>query len=209
VSTELAKYEPKTLAALDANIGTDLDGEPLRFKDGKWLQGFDKAFVEPGTVMRFAPLSIQDGYVKWDDGKPVDWRMREWISTQVPILREDLGENDEADWPNGKDPWAFTLIAALKDAEGTFYKFSTGSAGGINAVKKLMRTWRRERDRYPGKVPVVALNTDSYVHKVHKNTVMIPVFDLVGWEPWDESDVVPPPEERSHVAHAVNDEIPF
>jgi hypothetical protein len=83
-STEIAKLETTSYDALDAAIGSDLDGEPLRFKDGKFLQGFDKNIVEKGTVLRIAPTSVQDGFVKWEDGKPVDWRLREWISS-TPI----------------------------------------------------------------------------------------------------------------------------
>jgi len=188
MSTELTIAKPKNLEALDANIGSDTDdAAPLRFKDGQWLEGFDKAFLERGTIMRFAPLSIQDGYVRWTDGKPVDTRIREWIGTAGAILRETLGDLDEREWPSGKDPWSYQLIAALKDAKGTLYKFSTGSTGGVNAIRKLMRAWRRDRDKYPGRVPVVALGADSYLHKIHKTTILVPTFEIVGWEVWDEN----------------------
>src|SRR5262249_55096397 len=160
------------------------DGIPLRFKDGKFYEGFDKVEVQDGTVMRFAPTSVQDGFVLWRDGRPIDWRMREWLNTSQPISRGILGDNDESKWPEGKDPWVFTMLAALKDAEGVLYKFSTSSSGGSNAIRKLMREWRRLREKHPGLVPLVTLGSDFYVHKVHKNQVRIPTFEIVGWEPW-------------------------
>jgi hypothetical protein len=211
VSNPIAIRETKSLEALDANIGSDTeDARPLRYKDGRWLEGYDKTFLERGTVMRFAPESIQDGFKRWSDGKPTDSIMREWISTQPAVKREDLGDTDESQWENGKDPWSYTLIAALKDAEGVLYKFSTGSTGGVNAIRKLMRTWRRDRDRHPGLVPVVALTSDSYEHKIHRTTVSIPVFEIVSWEPWQEDEASPPQDERSQVAHALEgDEITF
>lgn len=213
-STEIAKLETTSYDALDAAIGSDLDGEPLRFKDGKFLQGFDKNIVEKGTVLRIAPTSVQDGFVKWEDGKPVDWRLREWISsTQLPIYRDTLGDMDESEWPDGKDPWAYTMLLAMKDAEGTLFKFSTSSVGGANAVKRVLREWRRQRDKHPGLVPVVALGSDSYVHKVHRNTIQIPTFEIVGWEPWDD-DVKALPyatadDPRNQVTDALDDAIPF
>jgi hypothetical protein len=199
-------------SALDASIGNDVDdAQPLRFKEGAYYAGFDKVEVEMGTVFRVHPMSVQDGFVKWLDGKPVDTRMREWCRPdQPPINRNDLDYLDEASWPDGKDPWAFTMILAFKDANGEMFKFTTSTAGGSNAIKKMLRTWRSERDRYPGKVPVVAIGTDSYEHRIHRSRVKVPVFDLVGWEPWDE-DVPEPvkPDPAGKFAEVLSDEIPF
>jgi hypothetical protein len=208
MSRELAKHETTNFSALDAAIGNDLDGEPLRFKDGRFLQGFDKNIIEEGTVLRIAPTSVQDGFVRWEDGKPVDWRLREWISATLPIYRDSLGDTDEREWPDGKDPWVYTMIVALKDAEGTLFKFSTSSVGGANAVRRVLREWRRQRDRHPGLVPVVALGSDSYEHRTHKSTVRIPVFEIMGWERWDE-DYAPQTLAAPSTAEVLDDQIPF
>ena len=89
--------------ALDSAIGSDIDGDPLRFKDGVFLRGFDKTEVEEGTTLRIAPTSVQDGFVKWEDGKPVDWRLREWISRdQLPIYRDTLRDVDKNGGRTGK-----------------------------------------------------------------------------------------------------------
>jgi hypothetical protein len=214
MSTEIATLETTNYDALDANIGSDLDGEPLRFKDGKFFQGFDKIEVEDGTVLRAAPPSIQDGFVRWENGKPVDWRMREWINpNQLPVYRDTLGDTDESKWPDGKDPWSYTMYLAMKDAESVLFKFETSSVGGARAVHRLLREWRRQRDKHPGLVPVVVLNSDSYVHKVHKNTVHIPTFEIVGWEPWDEDApkaiAATPDDPRTQIAEQLDDAIPF
>ena len=58
---------------------------------------------------------------------------------QHPITRNDLGDLDEARWPDGKDPWAFTMIIAFKDAKGALFKFSTSTTGGSNAMRKMLR----------------------------------------------------------------------
>ena len=67
MSTQIAKLEDVNYAALDAMIGSDIDGDPIRFngKDGKYYRGFsDKQEVELGTLVRIAPTSVQDGFVK-------------------------------------------------------------------------------------------------------------------------------------------------
>jgi len=204
---------PVEYDALDAVIGNDLDGEPLRFKDGRFLEGFDKNEVIEGTVLRVEPTSVQDGFVKYEDRKPVDWRMREWISGAPPIDRNALGDLDDGDWPDGKDPWAPTMFLAMKDAEGKLFKFSTHSVGGANSVRRLLREWRRQRDRHLGLVPVIALGADSYVHRVHSNTVHVPTFAIVGWEPWDDDASplieVTGDDPRTLVQDDLEDEIPF
>ena len=187
MSNDLVKHTDYD--ALDFAIGSDIDGDPLRFKDGVFLRGFDKTEVEEGTTLRIAATSVQDGFVKWEDGKPVDWRLREWINRdQLPIYREALGDMDKNEWPDGKDPWTYTMLLAVKDEENVQLKFSTSSVGGANAVRRLLREWKRLRDKHSGRVPVVSLGSDSYQHKIHRTEVQFPVFEIVGWDFWDEAD---------------------
>jgi hypothetical protein len=214
--TQISEY-----AALDANIGNDLDGELLLFngKHGEFTRGADKTLVPLGTELRFAPTSVQDGYQKWEDGKIVDGRFREWISSQHPILRNDLGDFEERDWPNGKDPWAHTILVAIKDEDGALLKFSTSSKGGENAVRRLMRDWKRERAKNEGFVPVIKLGSDTYLHKVHKSDVIIPTFTIIDWAPWDlgpgKKLTLPPPgwstpdDPRTQIREELDDAIPF
>ena len=184
--TNLAKLE--TYEALDRNIGTSLlDGELFRFngKSGKFFRGPEKVEVPLGRRLKFAPLSVQDGWQKWEGGKIVDERFREWNSTQPPILRSDLGDLDEELWTEDKDPWSFTLRAAFQDARNNQLKFVTGSTGGLNAIRRLLRDWRQQRSDHPNAVPVVELGSDSYVHKVHRTEIITPKFTIVGWTTWD------------------------
>jgi hypothetical protein len=184
------------------------EGEPLRFKDGGYLRGFDKVPVELGTRMMLHPGSTSDGYIKWEDGKPVEWRIRELNNpAQLPILRETLGDTDERDWSEGKDPWAYTMMIALKDADGAMLTFSTSSVGGKNALRKVLRDWRLVRHKYLNKVPVFTLGVDSYEHKVHRTTVEFPVFTIVGWADWDGTEV-PEPSAAAQVKQELNDDLP-
>jgi hypothetical protein len=124
MSKALAKHTDYN--ALDDAIGSDIDGDPLRFKDGIFVRGFDKIEVEEGTRLRIAPTSVQDGFVRWEDGKPVDWRLREWVRTdQLPIFRDALPDADKIG--QSDDPWSYCLLLAMKDEDGELVKFSTVS----------------------------------------------------------------------------------
>jgi hypothetical protein len=177
-----------TYDAFDRNIGTAaLDGDLLRFngKTGKFIRGSDKIELPNRRRLKLAPTSVQDGFVRWENGRITDQRFREWVSNSQPIERDDLGDNNELDWPDGKDPWSFTLMVAFKDGRGIQLKFTTSSTGGCNAVRKVLRDWRAQRQQHEGEVPVVELGTDSYEHKVHRTTITVPTFTIVGWTTWD------------------------
>jgi hypothetical protein len=186
MTTEITKTE--TFSALDANIGADMDGVLLRFngKVGKFFKGAEKEEVPFGRRLKLAPPSVQDGWQKWDSGKIGDQRFREWNSTQPPIFRDELGDMHEDAWPEGKDPWSGTILVALRDAKGEMLKFATNSKGGENAIRRVLREWRRDRAAHPGEVPVVELGCDSYVHKKHRTEIITPRFMIVGWCAWDD-----------------------
>ena len=66
----LVKHTDDPFAMLDQAIGVDMDGDLFRFnaKLGTYFEGHEKKIVPIGRKLKFAPLSIQDGYQKWIDG---------------------------------------------------------------------------------------------------------------------------------------------
>ena len=98
---EIAKTED--YAALDREIGSNIDDEPLRFKDGGFIRGFDKVDVPEGARFLMHPGSTSDGFIKWANGKPVEFKIRELNNpTQLPIFRDALGDLDESEWETGR-----------------------------------------------------------------------------------------------------------
>jgi hypothetical protein len=136
---EIVRYE--NFAALDAAIGsTNVDNEPLRFRSGVFTRGFDKTPVSVGTRILLHPVSVAEGFVKWEDGRPAEWQIREWAdSTQKPISRDELGDLDKNHWVDGKDPWAPITMVAMKDESGAVLTFSSSTTGGRNAIRKVLR----------------------------------------------------------------------
>ena len=85
-------------------------------------------------------------------------------------------------------------------------------------MRKVLREWKRQRDKHPGQVPVVALSSDSYQHKIHRTEVQFPVFEIVGWDYWDEVDrasaaalpsYATDDDPRTQVRDELEDEIPY
>jgi hypothetical protein len=220
MSNEIAKIETINYDALDANVGSGLnDHEPLRFKDGKFLRGFEKIEVPVKTRFIACPASTSDGYMRWEDGRPTDTRIRCMNDPGVmPIFRQSLGDDDENQWPDGKDPWARIMLIALKDEDGIRLTFSTSSVGGENAIRSFLRDFKLIRHKHPGQVPVVEIGCGSYEHKVHRTTVKFPTFTIVDWAMWSDDDAVPaqttpkalPPAEakKRAVREELNDDLP-
>ena len=206
MANEIAKRDDYSV--LDAEIGSSIDGEPLRFKDGNFIRGFDKTQLKLGVQMAMHPASVSDGFIKWEDGRPVEFASLTTRRSHRSCARH-LAITTERAWPDGKDPWSYVMMIALKDSDGVPLTFTTGTVGGKNALRKVLRDWRLARSRYPSKVPVVELGVDSYDHKVHRTTVTIPVFKIIGWGDWDNAEGLTLADEvKPNLSKELNDDLP-
>ena len=134
----LAKPPPATDgwddAAAEAAERT-IRGQLLKFADWRWTVGKEATPIQDGTkLVALATLAM---WVRWEDGKPAGYRMRE-PGRRLPD-REELGYDDESKWesPNGEpqDPWRNTRLVYLVDPQtAEAYTFSTSSWGGRGAV---------------------------------------------------------------------------
>jgi hypothetical protein len=210
MTTEIAKYEtPVEYAAIDAEIG-GMDGDPLRFnaKTGQFLRGFDQIEMKLGARLLLHPLSYSDGYQEWRDGKPGELRIRQ-INSEPPILRGSLGDIDEKQWPDGKDPWTFIKMIAMKDEDGVQLAFTASASGSKNALTKVLREWRLSRHKHVGQVPVIELQKDSYFNETYRTDIEFPVFRIVDWATWDGQEVPPLAiAQAKEMKEELNDELP-
>ena len=128
------------------------------------------------------------GPVLWLDKKPSDYQMVFVRDRIQPPRREMLGHLDESRWAySGQDPWQMTFAIPFHDPnDGSAYTFTTSSAGGRDAVADLFEAFSADKDKHPGKLPLVKLGRDSYVNK-RGGVVAIPVFKVTKW-------VAPPPD---------------
>jgi hypothetical protein len=195
-------------AAAD-NAENAVRGTLLKFSDWLWFRGKESTKLDEGTVA----VETSHAWVKWQDKKPVEYRMR--VPGKKLPEREELGDHEESNWevgPDGKtkkDPWQNTRFLYLFDPlTAESYTFTTSSWGGRSAVVDLADQIQRVRTARPGAVPVVELCAAPMATKFGKKSK--PHFKVVEWR--GGAPVEEAPMQIAHVAESENafaDEIPF
>jgi hypothetical protein len=199
--------------AATENAERVIKGTLLKFADWNWTKGTEGTNVEKSTAL--VALSTVAAWVRWVDGKPVEYRMRQ-PGEQLPD-RDELGDLDESAWEQGpdgnpKDPWQNTRFVYLIDpVSAEAYTFSTSSWGGRQAVNDLAEAIQRMRYGRPGASPVVELHAAPMTTKWGKKSK--PFFKVVDWRGGEPRNEGPPPAlalaENRAASMALDDEIPF
>jgi len=203
-----------------------IKGTRLKFNDRHWTKGKEGTEVEKGTAL--AALSTTAALVKWANGKPIEYRMRQ-PGGRLPE-REELGDLDECQWevgPDGnpKDPWQNTRFVYLVDpTTAEAYTFSTSSWGGRQAVADLADQIQRMRCGRPGAVPIVELDVAPMPTKFGIKSK--PFFKVIDWHGGEPRAIDPPGGEPGNggptpalvgnktttstvTSKALDDEVPF
>ena len=171
---------------------SNIVGKLLKFtKLGDWVYGEDGSPMPEGhrLIAHMGDLAV--GWIKWEDGKPVETIMglvrdRGTPRFQVPT-RSELGDNDKADWPVdgsglARDPWQSSNWLILLDTAGQLYTFAPTSKGGKQALARLSKDYGIAMRHRPGEFPVVTLSGDEYEHPNKQyGMIQIPVMTIVGW----------------------------
>ena len=192
--------DDREIDAYDAYVnegGANL-GKLLKFIKGQYFIGEEE--VESGT--QYAALMFEErrGWVKFVDGKPVDYRIGLVRDGYILPSRESLGDNDPAFWPTDtrghpQDVWVKQSYLPLLDIEtNEMLCFVSGSQGGEQALRSLMRDYKPKART--SEVPIISLQSDSYAHDIY-GRVFIPIFKIVGWH---DLGTVPPPPVKMTVA---------
>jgi hypothetical protein len=183
--TALVKHNTSHFAAFADSVSPParIIGKILKFhKDWGWTAAGDP--MSEGVELVALMGTLVTGFEKWGGQKLLASRMRRVAEGIVPLIREDLGDLDEARWERDragkpKDPWQKTHRLTLVTPDKTHaFTFATTSDGGAKALGDLSREWDREMGKRPGTLPLVALEADSYEHKAY-GRVKIPVFSVI------------------------------
>lgn len=197
-------FNPGALAMSAGKVASGGGKAYLIFKDGVWTYGADREEADPEGLWAVNPLSFQFGYMEWADNEP---------GSEVMVPAGQHYSIDDLDLkfdPNKvKDhrvaPQASCELKCISgddiDVEAVF-KSSTN--GGVNAISKLAQAIAAHAATSPDDpVPVVALDSDDYMHKKYGRKTYVPVMDVekfIGW-----SDV---PETEEAEAEAAPEEAP-
>jgi hypothetical protein len=166
-------------------------GKLLKFSKGDYLLGEGAEPVDQGTIVVAAIDQLLTGWIRWENAKPAEHRMVLVASGQCPLLRDDLGYLDRADWEadsdgEPRDPWQYSAYLPLLTGAGDLWTFSTSSQGGHGAIGKLSRAYAKHRRKAPHDLPRISLKSDSYLHRDRsRGRIKTPLFELAGWEAKD------------------------
>jgi hypothetical protein len=185
-------------------------GELLKFSKGDWLAGQFNRELSDGTKLVAVMDSLAVGLQRWENQRPVAYRMGLLVEGFVPPQRDELGDTDEALWEcddagKPRDPWQFTNYLRLVNTENPdqTFTFTTSSKGGLGAIAKLCREYGRacEKEGRKDQYPLVKLSTGSYAHRDRSlGRIKFPEFLVLGWV--EKSDF-------SRVRDPINDEVPY
>jgi len=201
-------------AFADQESRASFPGELLKFAKGEWTLG--KCALEEEQRFLANMNEIWRGWVRWSDRQVTDTLIGRVIDRFIPPPREQLGDLDKSLWETElsgaqRDPWARTVFLVLRKAsdDELLATFTSSSNGGISAVGKLADQFDRRSGKYPGKMPVVCLSSESYTHSSY-GKIIKPAFQIVDWDYWDAEAAVNPEETlRLQRDAELDDEIPF
>src|SRR5262245_41926987 len=174
-------------AYADAVAPRNIIGTLLKFSKGDYLAGEEGVPVPIGTQFTANVSELLVGWVRWTDNKPTDHCMYRVADGQALPKRAELGDLDKSLWETDnhgerRDPWQFTNYLPLMNEAGELFTFTTASRGGIGAIAELCRRYSRHHSRHPDVLPIIALDVDSYQHKVKEyGRIKFPKFTPMGW----------------------------
>lgn len=157
----------------------------LKFSKGEWLYGQDLIELTIGSRFAANMRGLRLGWRRWENKQVTEEHMHLLIDMVPMPSRASLGDTDEALWgvdADGKpqDPWTQTYELQLMSPSGELYIYGTSSHGGKRDLGNLSTVYATEYRQRPGKVPIITLGRDSYVHKTYGKTY-VPVLKIVDW----------------------------
>ena len=183
----------------------------LKFVKTEFVFGRDGEVLSFGTRLVANMAELQGGWIKWINRAVVAREMVR-IDEKAPLQRKKLGDLDDALWErDGKgeprDPWSNTHTLPLMDpATAEEFLFTTNSKGGNGAIAKLCRVYGNGRKKNRGKLAVIELGSESYLHPEY-GKLFNPVFRLVAWV--DEQTLIEGGEAEVEDPEPFDDRIPF
>jgi hypothetical protein len=192
----------------------------LKFADWRWMAGKEGELIEDGT--RRVAMATQAMWVRWENGKPVEYRVREQ-GRRLPD-RDEPGYDNKDEWElnsrgEPQDPWQNTRLVYLVDPQtAEAFTFSTSTWGGRGAVSDLGDQIARMRSVHPDAVPIIELRSAEMPTKYGRKSK--PVFKIVGWktasgdggEPVAERELTPRQTQQAKQIvdqREMDDEVPF
>jgi hypothetical protein len=155
---------------------------------------------------------IRAGWIRFaGKGEQPERKMGPVFNGFVPPPREELGDQDEAQWELGlsgkpTDPWQFQVLVPMSDTKnGELYIFGTTSITGRRECDKLISACARMQKTEPDFYPVIKLDVSGFEHRDSRiGWVKTPSFTRIGRAPKSDTSAA-----QTSLADNMSDAIPF
>ena len=195
---------------LDEVAPSGVVGRLIKFsKEGKFTFADTGETVSEGEDFVCMCDETLVSWVRFNDGEPPTRIGGLLYQDFVLPPREQLGDNNEADWPIGlsgkpEDPFKHEQLLVLRrPVTLELATFSTMSKTGRRAVGTVLRHYNRRQASNPGAYPVVRLKPGSYQDRQY-GKVLVPNFVVVGMAAGLSAEVP-----DTSLKNQLNDQIPF
>jgi hypothetical protein len=152
-----------------ANEGGGQFGKLFKYAKGEYTH--KDAEIALGTEFVVHMPQVMRGWVRFEGGRPVDYRLGYVREGAGFADRGSLGYTDKAEWPRDKrgeasDPWQQQHYVPMIECEtDEMYTFVFSSHGGKQAFRDLARAYSPYRKTT--KLPVISLQTGRYRHETY------------------------------------------
>jgi|TARA_R110000803_G_scaffold70436_1_gene133353 hypothetical protein len=165
-----------------------------------WVYGQDNIENEEGAKWAIDPLSMAQGFIYWGMSSNV-LADKMQLLTEGIMARTGLPEMAEPSKNGWQSQCGFMMSCVSGEDKGTQVLYKASTMGAEKAFGELYNTIHaRLKAKNPEIVPIVLLERGSYPHSNKEfGHVIFPVFNIVGWQGMDDTEVSEEPEAEEAV----------
>jgi hypothetical protein len=174
-------FDPATLLEAAARLPQTGDKPYMMFRDGEWSFGVDHAEVDEDDLWAINPNSYQFGLIEWCEGQAGGEILvpagMEYSVAEVPRKFQDEPE------ARISPQVAVDMMCVAGNYRGQQVNYKTSTRGGTSVLNNLANDIARQyKNDDESIVPVVKLESDSYIHKKFNRKTYVPVLSLQFWD---------------------------
>ena len=175
-------FNPNALLNAAARLPQTGDKPYLVFRDGEWTFGVEQAEIDPeNDVWAINPNSFMFGLIEWCEstagGEILVPAGQDYSPADVPRKFEDDPESRVV------PQVACDLYCVSGNYPGQQVNYKTSTRGGTSVLNKMAKMIAAQYAvDQQNIVPIVTLDSDSYIHKKYNRKTYVPIMALAFWD---------------------------
>ena len=173
------------------SLADDPGGAPGKYtyltfsgKSGRYSLGQSKENVDPSRLYYLEPASLQEGWICWKGGKPVDRHDWSIYHRATKAVAESALEDHSPYNKKKNEGWRSSRSFALLDIEHHSETskpiiFSTSTVSALNAVKDLLDKIAERAAAGEPSYPIITMDMESFMAQDQENYK--PTFTVEAW----------------------------